>query len=160
MDVVLDSVPARVTAEMNNGLTAPYTPNEVKNALFQMYPTKAPGPDGYPAHFFQRHWELCGTKVTNVVLRILRGEESPERSSPLGRRPAADPAPPLPPPPIPPRPGLRPPSYRRIGPSPHRAAPDPFASASAASTPPRPRPPQPRPAPAASAPPSARRHEL
>ena len=57
---------------------APYTGEEVKSALFQMYPTKAPGPDGYPAHFFQRHWELCGTEVTNVVLRILRGEESPE----------------------------------------------------------------------------------
>ena len=57
---------------------APYTGEEVKSALFQRYPTKAPGPDGYPAHFFQRHWELCGTEVTNVVLRILRGEESPE----------------------------------------------------------------------------------
>ena len=39
---------------------------------------KAPGPDGYPAHFFKRHWELCGTEVTNIVLRILRGEESPD----------------------------------------------------------------------------------
>ena len=78
MDTVLNSVPVKVTHAMNEGITAPYTGDEVKTALFQMYPTKAPGPDGYPTHFFQRHWELCGTEVTNVVLRILRGEENPD----------------------------------------------------------------------------------
>jgi hypothetical protein len=50
---------------------------EVKEALFQMFPTKAPGPDGFPAHFFQRHWNVCGTEVTAVVLRILKGEDDP-----------------------------------------------------------------------------------
>ena len=43
-----------------------------------MYPTKAPGPDGFPAHFFQRNWELCGSEVTTAVLRILQGIDSPE----------------------------------------------------------------------------------
>jgi hypothetical protein len=42
-----------------------------------MYPLKAPGPDGYPAQFFQKHWDLCGKEVTEAVLRILRGEDSP-----------------------------------------------------------------------------------
>ena len=70
---VLNTVPVKVTDAMNADLTAPFTPDEVKNAFFQMYPTKAPGPDGYLAHFFQRHWELCGGEVTSVVLRILRG---------------------------------------------------------------------------------------
>jgi hypothetical protein len=46
-------------------------------ALFQMYPMKALGPDGYPAHFFQKHWDLCGEEVTRAVLRILRGEDNP-----------------------------------------------------------------------------------
>jgi hypothetical protein len=27
-----------------------------------MFPTKAPGPNRYPAHFFQCHWDLCGAK--------------------------------------------------------------------------------------------------
>ena len=49
----------------------------MKDALFQMFPTKAPGPDGLPAHFFQRHWSLCGEEVTKVVLRILRGGDDP-----------------------------------------------------------------------------------
>jgi hypothetical protein len=43
-----------------------------------MYPTKAPGSDIFPAHFFQRNWDLCGDEVTRAVLRILVGEESPK----------------------------------------------------------------------------------
>lgn len=38
---------------------------------------KAPGPDGFAAHFFRRYWEFCGEEVTQVVLRVLRGEEDP-----------------------------------------------------------------------------------
>ena len=60
---------------MNENLMAPFEHEEIKRALFQMFPTKAPGPNGLPAHFFQRHWELCGEEVTEVVLRVLRGED-------------------------------------------------------------------------------------
>jgi len=77
MEVVLDAVPTRVTPEMNDLLLAPFDSREVKEALFQMFPTKAPGPDGFPAHFFQRHWDLCGEEVTSVVLRVLNGEDDP-----------------------------------------------------------------------------------
>jgi hypothetical protein len=77
MEAVLGTVPTKVTPEMNDGLLKPFAEKEVKDALFQMFPTKAPGPDAFPAHFFQRHWELCGSEVTSVVLRILRGEDDP-----------------------------------------------------------------------------------
>ena len=77
MEVVLDAVPTRVTPEMNDLLLALFDSREVKEALFQMFPTKAPGPDGFPAHFFQRHWDLCGEEVTSVVLRVLNGEDDP-----------------------------------------------------------------------------------
>ena len=77
MNLVLDTVPAKVTMAMNESLVAPFYKDEIKRVLFQMFPTKAPGPDGLPAHFFQRHWELCGDEVTEVVLRILRGEDDP-----------------------------------------------------------------------------------
>ena len=43
-----------------------------------MFPIKALGPDGYPAHFFQHHWETCGDDVTRVVLKIVEGTESAE----------------------------------------------------------------------------------
>ena len=76
MEAVLSCVPTKVTDEMNELLTAPYKGEEVKAALFQMFPTKAPGPDGFPAHFYQRHWDLCGAEVTEAVLRIIRGERA------------------------------------------------------------------------------------
>jgi hypothetical protein len=50
--------------------------NEVKRALFQMFPTKAPGPNGFLAHFFQRHWHVCDDDITKVVLSIAQGTES------------------------------------------------------------------------------------
>ena len=41
---MLNTVPAKVTPEMNDQLLAPFEEKEVKEALFQMFPTKAPGP--------------------------------------------------------------------------------------------------------------------
>jgi hypothetical protein len=78
LDEVLDHVPRKVLPEMNEQLDRPFSNEEVKAALFEMYPTKAPGPDGFPAHFFQRNWEVCGEEVTRAVLRVLRGQDSPE----------------------------------------------------------------------------------
>ena len=77
VDDVLQHVPSKVTAAMNESLTALYKEEEVKKALFQMFPSKAPGPDGFLAHFFQRHCDICGASVTEAVLSIVRGEESP-----------------------------------------------------------------------------------
>jgi hypothetical protein len=77
MEVVLDSVPVKVLAEMNERLMVPFIEKEVNEALFQMFPTKALGPDGFPTHFFQRHWDLCGKEITLVVLRVLSGEDDP-----------------------------------------------------------------------------------
>jgi len=53
MEQVLCHVPRKVTDEMNTFLCRPFTEKEVKEALFQMSPLKAPGPDGYPAYFFR-----------------------------------------------------------------------------------------------------------
>ena len=77
-DQLLDTVLTKVTGAMNNMLLKPIGSEEVKNALFQMFPTKAPGPDGFPAHFFRRHWDLCGEEVTAVVLHVLRGDNDLE----------------------------------------------------------------------------------
>jgi hypothetical protein len=76
MQEVLNAVPRKVTSQMNDVLNAPYRGEEVKTALFQMSPQKAPGPDGFPAQFFQEHWDICSDKVTKVVLRIVEGVES------------------------------------------------------------------------------------
>nr|XP_023894348.1 uncharacterized protein LOC112006298 [Quercus suber] len=43
---VVDALPRCVTEDMNAELTKVFTRDEVINALQQLYPTKAPGPDG------------------------------------------------------------------------------------------------------------------
>jgi hypothetical protein len=42
-DAVLDSIPTKVTAEMNANFCKPYTDEKIETAIFQMGPTKAPG---------------------------------------------------------------------------------------------------------------------
>jgi hypothetical protein len=43
---------------MNEILVKEYTNEKIKTALFQMGPTKPPGHDGFPALFYQTHWDL------------------------------------------------------------------------------------------------------
>ena len=62
--LLLSHVPVKVTQAMNFELSKPYTPEEVKVALFQMTPSKAPGVDGFTAGFYQRHWDLLGNDIT------------------------------------------------------------------------------------------------
>ena len=40
-----------------------FSDKEIADALFQIGPLKAPGPDGFPAHFFQRNWEVMREQV-------------------------------------------------------------------------------------------------
>lgn len=68
---ILRFVPSKVTMEMNEELTRPYTKAEGKRALFMMGPDKALGPDGFTAGFFQYHSDLAGPSVTQAVLKLL-----------------------------------------------------------------------------------------
>ena len=52
---VIHHVHEVVILEMNNMLLEEFTQEEVKKALFQMNPTKAPGPDGMNTLFFQKY---------------------------------------------------------------------------------------------------------
>ena len=62
---------------MNEWMVRPFVECEVSEALKQMYPLKAPGPDGMPPLFFQHFWSTCGTMVTKTVLDFLNSGISP-----------------------------------------------------------------------------------
>jgi hypothetical protein len=47
----------QVSIEENNLLTAEYSEEKVRKAIFQMEYNKAPGPDGFPAEFYQTFWD-------------------------------------------------------------------------------------------------------
>ena len=51
----LSSITTRVSRDMNEDLNAEFKAEEVWNALKQMHPTKAPGPDGMSPIFFKHY---------------------------------------------------------------------------------------------------------
>ncbi|MCH90244.1 RNA-directed DNA polymerase (Reverse transcriptase), partial [Trifolium medium] len=55
---------------MMNKLAAPICVEEVKKAVFSMHPWKAPGPDGFPARFYQKSWEIVGETVYKFVENV------------------------------------------------------------------------------------------
>jgi hypothetical protein len=56
-----------ITADVNDKLCAPFSDKEISDALFQIGPLKAPGPDGLPARFFQRHWSILREDIIAAV---------------------------------------------------------------------------------------------
>ncbi|XP_024171710.1 uncharacterized protein LOC112177676 [Rosa chinensis] len=81
IDLTLDAIQPCVTIVMNQKLCAPYTEEEVRVALFQMYPTKSHGPDGMPPLFFLHYWETIRVDVTEAVQIILPDIISPFQSA-------------------------------------------------------------------------------
>ena len=68
---ILEAVQPKVTQSMNSMLVKEFQAGEVHKALKQMYPLKAPGPDGMPPFFFQKFWSTVGGVVTKTVLDLL-----------------------------------------------------------------------------------------
>ena len=71
-------VTKRIPAKAVAGLVKPVTEEEIKAAMFSIHPSKAPGPDGFNAHFYRRTWHIIGHDVVKAILsffqfgRILR----------------------------------------------------------------------------------------
>ncbi|KAL2224830.1 UNVERIFIED_CONTAM: hypothetical protein Sindi_2936800 [Sesamum indicum] len=54
--------------EESTTLLLPFTPVDVKQAVFDIDEDKAPGPDGYSSGFFKAAWPIVGQEVTSAVL--------------------------------------------------------------------------------------------
>ncbi|KAH9748716.1 reverse transcriptase domain-containing protein [Citrus sinensis] len=71
IEAAVSGLNSKVTVEMTNSMDQPFTEEELVEALAQMGPTKAPGPDGFPAAFFQKHWSSVKEGVIRTCLHIL-----------------------------------------------------------------------------------------
>lgn len=64
-------MPIKVNAEINDQLNQPFSDEKIVATLNQMHPTKAPGPDGLSAAFFQKYWKSVSKGVITTCLHIL-----------------------------------------------------------------------------------------
>jgi hypothetical protein len=69
----MDDIP-QVFSEENGLLTAPYSEEEVKKAIFQMKHNKAPGLDGFPAEFYQSFWDTIKTDLLHMFSVLHTGQ--------------------------------------------------------------------------------------
>lgn len=76
--VVSDIFEPAITDEMNADLCKPYIPEEISDALFQIGPLKAPGPDGLPARFFQQNWGGFREDVIRALQEFFSSGVMPE----------------------------------------------------------------------------------
>jgi hypothetical protein len=68
-----DDIP-QVSAAENNFLTAEYSEEEVRKAIFQMEHNKAPGPDGFPAEFYQTFWDTIKSDLLDLFSCLHAGQ--------------------------------------------------------------------------------------
>ena len=61
----------RVIEKMNTELAKDFTREEMVAALKQIHPTKALGPNGMSAMFYQKYWSIISDSVVNIVLNVL-----------------------------------------------------------------------------------------
>ncbi|KAL2237629.1 UNVERIFIED_CONTAM: hypothetical protein Sindi_0954600 [Sesamum indicum] len=57
-----------LSEEDASSLLVPFTPVDVKQAVFDIDEDKAPGPDGYSSGFFKAAWPIVGHEVSSAVL--------------------------------------------------------------------------------------------
>lgn len=61
-----------ITLEQNAEMPKIPSSEKVKDVVFNMAPTKAPGPDGMSAIFFQHYWEIVGRDMVFMVKNFFR----------------------------------------------------------------------------------------
>lgn len=78
----LHNIPQDVFPELAqrdwNYLSLPFTKSDIDTVVKEMGSLKAPGPDGFQALFYQKHWEVVAKNVYELVFQVLEGKGLPE----------------------------------------------------------------------------------
>lgn len=67
----LQVITPHISEENNLNLLANFSKKKVIEALFMMNPLGAPGPNGFPAQFYQKYWPIFGNEVCKFVIDVL-----------------------------------------------------------------------------------------
>lgn len=73
----VEVLPILVDEGMNGLLTAPFSIEEFRTAMFQMHPEKSPGPDGLNPGFYQHFWPEIGGEIFQACVGWLERKEFP-----------------------------------------------------------------------------------
>ena len=71
LEPFLEMIYNKVNGDLNDALYKPFTNDEISDTLFHIGPLNAPEPDGFPAPFFQRNWEVLPEEVISAVRNFL-----------------------------------------------------------------------------------------
>lgn len=71
MDEVIAQIDPRISSDVASQLSLPFTLDEVFSALSHMAPLKSPGPDGLPAIFFEKYWNILCSNIVTCILDFL-----------------------------------------------------------------------------------------
>ena len=78
LDIHLDSsfweVEDLITEEENDILVAPFSEEEIREAIFGSYADGAPGPDGFPFLFYQKFWTVIKYDFMKLVRKFESGD--------------------------------------------------------------------------------------
>lgn len=62
----------KITDDQNSILVRPISIEEVREAVFDINPSKCPGPDGMNGYFFQQFWDSTKTELMKMVEDFFR----------------------------------------------------------------------------------------
>ena len=75
---VFQGFQGKITDDINTELTRPVTEQEIKDSVFAVPPSKAPGPDGFTAEFYQHFWPDIKQTIIDEVTRFFDRNELDE----------------------------------------------------------------------------------
>jgi hypothetical protein len=64
----------QISDEESSIWCAKFTKKDIHDAIMQMEKNKAPGPDGFPAEFYQRFWEVIKIDLLDLFVAFHKGE--------------------------------------------------------------------------------------
>ena len=76
MEKVYEGIEQRLLDENRFQLDKEFSAAEIKQAITQMNPNKAPGPDGMTAWFYQKFWPVMGQDIIKVLMHFLNGNST------------------------------------------------------------------------------------